>query len=184
MPEGALIRLAIAPDDTLVPDVAAKLPGRGMWITATRDAIEQAAKKRLFNRSAGRAVIAAPDLADQIQRQLEARTLSLMGLARRAGGLELGFDAVRLSLKAGRPVWRIEASDGAADGREKLDRLTRSAWGEIQVLGCFDAETLGKATGREAIVHALLKPGAQAAAFKETVRKLEGFRDIKGFHPD
>lgn len=174
--------MAIAPDDTLVPDVNAKLPGRGMWITAQREAVEQARKKGLFNRSAGRAVKADPELADGIQRQLEARVLSLMGLARRAGTLELGFDAVRLSLKAVRPVWRIEASDGAADGREKLDRLARSAWGDIPVLGCFDAETLGRASGREAIVHALLKSGAQAKAFKETVRKLEGFRDIKGFH--
>lgn len=154
-----------------------------MWISAQRDALDQAARKGLFNRSAGQAVQIPPDLSDTVQSLLEARALSLLGLARRAGDLELGFDACRLSLKAVKPVWRIEASDGAADGREKLDRLTRSAWGDVPVLGCFTAERLGSATGREAIVHAVLKPGTQVRAFNETVRKLEGFRDITGFAP-
>lgn len=181
LPESRLIRLVIAPDDALLPDLAAKLPGRGMWISASRDAVEQAARKGLYNRSAGRAVHAPDDLADTIQDLLQARALSLLGLARRAGDLDLGFDACRLSLKAARPVWRIEASDGAADGREKLDRLSRSAWGEIPVLGCFDAETLGGATGRGAVVHAILKSGSQARAFDETIRKLSGFRIIEDF---
>jgi len=176
-----LLRLALAPDDSLVPDVLGKLPGRGMWITPRREAIEQARKKGLFNRSAGKAVKASEALADDVQARLEARVLSLLGLARRSGDLELGFDACRLALKARKPVWRIEASDGAADGREKLDRLTRSAWGEIPVLGCFTAEQLGQATGKEAIVHGLLTGGAQARAFEATLRKLEGFREIKDF---
>ena len=181
-PEADLIRLALAPDGTLVPDIAAKLPGRGLWISPQRDLVETARRRGGFNRSAGRAVAVPEDIAAQIEARLTARALSLLGLARRSGQLAAGFDAARLAIKAGRPAWRIEASDGAADGREKLDRLTRSAWGEdIPVAGCFSAEELGAATGRDHLVHAVLGAGSQSAAFAATMRKLSGFRAMNEF---
>jgi hypothetical protein len=161
-----------------VPDVAAKLPGRGIWISADRAAIEMAAKKGLFNRSAGRAVCVPDGLADRFEALLEARGLSLLGLARKAGDLALGNDAARLALKAQRPAWRIEASDGTAEGRRKLDGLTAAAWGEIEVAGCFTAEQLGAALGRGPIVHGVLAGGSQARAFGITMRKLSGFRPL------
>ncbi len=181
-PEADLIRLALAPDGTLVPDIAAKLPGRGLWITPQRDLVETARRRGGFNRSAGRAVAVPEDIVAQIEARLADRALSLLGLARRSGQLAAGFDAARLAIKAGRPAWRIEASDGAADGREKLDRLTRSAWGDdIPVAGCFSAEELGAATGRDHLVHAVLGAGAQSAAFAATMRKLSGFRATNEF---
>lgn len=178
--EADLLRLAVAPDDTLVPDVAAKLPGRGIWISADRASIELAAKKGLFNRSAGKAVVAPDDLADRFEGLLEARVLSLLGLARKAGDLALGADAARLALKAQRPVWRIEAVDGSAEGRRKLDALSRAAWGDIPVAGCFTAEQLGDALGRGPVVHGVLADGAQAPAIGMTLRKLSGFRALDG----
>lgn len=181
-PEADLIRLALAPDGTVVPDIAAKLPGRGLWITPQRDLVDTARRKGGFNRSAGRAVTVPEDMAAQIEARLADRALSLLGLARRSGQLAAGFDAARLAIKAARPAWRIEASDGAADGREKLDRLTRSAWGDdIPVAGCFSAEALGAATGRDHLVHAVLGAGSQSAAFAATMRKLSGFRAINEF---
>ena len=162
----------------LTPDLAAKLPGRGVWVSADRASIEKALKKGLFNRAAGKAVTAPADLVDRIEAGLEARALSLLGLARRAGELAVGFDAARLSLKAGRPAWRVEARDGAADGRGKLDRLARAAWDTVPVAGCFSAEALGGALGRAGVVHAVLEPGPQARAFDETMRKLSGFREL------
>jgi predicted RNA-binding protein YlxR (DUF448 family) len=176
--EAELIRLAIAPDGALLPDVSAKLPGRGIWVSADRAAVERALKKGLFNRTAGMAVDAPSDLAARIEAALEARALSLLGLARRAGELAVGFDAARLALKAGRPAWRIEAADGAADGRGKLDRLAKAAWGAVPVAGCFGADALGSALGRSGVVHAVLAPGAQARGLGETLVKLSGFREI------
>lgn len=176
--EEELLRLAIGPDDVLVPDVAAKLPGRGMWISADRQSIDTAIARKAFHRSAGRQVKVPDGLADQFETLLEARALDLLGLARRAGDLALGFDAARLALKAARPAWRLEASDGASDGRGKLDRLAAAAWGDIPVAACFSAEQLGAATGRGSVVHGVLLTGAQSAAFDVTMRKLSGFRPL------
>jgi predicted RNA-binding protein YlxR (DUF448 family) len=173
-----LLRLAVSPTDELVPDVAAKLPGRGIWVSANRTAIDLAAKKGLFNRAAGRAVNVPEGLSDRFEALLEARALSLLGLARRAGDLALGYDAARLALKAGKPAWRIEASDGAADGRGKLDRLTKAAWGDVPTALCFDAEQLGVALGRGPVVHAVLAEGAQSRSFGTTLGKLSGFRPL------
>jgi uncharacterized protein len=174
--EAELIRLVIGPGDEVFPDIAAKLPGRGIWVSANRGAVEMAAKKGLFNRSAGRAVKVPAGLADMIEAQLAARALSLLGLARRAGEVALGFDAARIALKAGRPAWRFEALDGAEDGRTKLDRLAEAAWGNVPVVDCFTAEQLGEALGRGSVVHGVLTGGSQVRAFGVTMGKLEGFR--------
>ncbi|WP_339738699.1 RNA-binding protein [uncultured Maricaulis sp.] len=174
--EAELIRLVIGPGDEVFPDIAAKLPGRGIWVSADRASVDTAARKGLFNRSAGRAVKVPDGLADMIEAQLAARALSLLGLARRAGEVALGFDAARIALKAGRPAWRIEAVDGAEDGRVKLDRLAQAAWGDIPVAGGFTAEQLGEALGRGTVVHGVLTGGSQVRAFGVTMRKLEGFR--------
>src|SRR5512146_2356835 len=48
LPEAQLIRFALGPDGVLVPDVAAKLPGRGAWVRADRASVEQATKKNGF----------------------------------------------------------------------------------------------------------------------------------------
>src|SRR5574339_498363 len=85
LPKEALVRLAVAPDGSLVPDIEERLPGRGLWIAARRDIVERAVTKRLLARAAGAGVSAPPDLADRIQALLARRCLELLGLARRAG---------------------------------------------------------------------------------------------------
>ncbi|MEE2565450.1 RNA-binding protein [Hyphobacterium marinum] len=177
-PEAELIRFAISPDGLVVPDLAAKLPGRGIWVSADRASVARAVKTGGFSRSAKRGVKTPDDLAGQVEALLVTRALSLLGLARRAGTLAAGFDAVKIALKSARPVWRIEASDGARDGREKLDRLAYAAWGDIPVAGCFTAAELGQATGRDALVHAALSGGAQSGAFDAVMGRLSGFRAV------
>lgn len=176
-PESGLIRFVADPDGNVVPDIAAKLPGRGAWVSADRASVELALKKGKLARALEGAK-APTGLADEVERLLVFRALSLIGLARKAGSLAAGMDAARLSLKAERPAWRIEASDGAADGRGKLDRLTAAKWGEIPVAGCFTATELGQAAGRDSIVHAVLSKGPQGRAFGEVMTRLSGFRNI------
>jgi predicted RNA-binding protein YlxR (DUF448 family) len=179
MDEADLIRFALAPDQTVVPDLAAKLPGRGAWLSASREMVDRAIKKKAFNRAFGGSVEVAGDLADRLDALLAERALNLIGLARRSGDLAAGQDAVRLALKSAKPAWRIEASDGAADGRSKLDRLARAAWGEgVPVAGCFSAEQIGQAIGRGPTVHAAMAEGSQARSFDVIMRKLAGFRRI------
>ncbi len=177
-PEAALIRIAISPDGEAVPDLAADLPGRGVWVSADRASVERAVKRDAFSRSA-RTKVSAPDgLADRIEAQLSARALSLLGLARRAGQVAAGETKAREALKAARPAWLIEAADGGADGRGKMLALARAAWGEAPLAGCFTAAELGAALGREQTVHAVLAEGGLAARFGAEMRRLAGFRPL------
>src|SRR3954467_10471357 len=120
MEEARLIRFVAGPDGVVVPDLARKLPGRGLWVAADRASVETAAKKGLFARAAKAKVAAAPDLPDLVESLLKRRLLSGLGLARRAGDLTSGFEKVSAAIAAGKAAWLIEASDGAADGRRKL----------------------------------------------------------------
>lgn len=175
-PEAELLRVALGPDGVLVPDVAARLPGRGGWVSADRASVEKAVAKRLFSRALERQVEAPPDLADRFEALLEARALSLLGLARRSGTLASGFDAVRLGLKAkARPGLRIEASDGARDGREKLDRLAEAIHPGLLVVDRFSSDALGAALGRDRVVHALMAEGSEARGLRQTLQRLAGF---------
>ncbi|MGD2132826.1 MAG: RNA-binding protein [Maricaulaceae bacterium] len=176
MPEAELIRFAIGPEGEVVPDLGAKLPGRGVWVEARRAAVETAAKKNLFAQSAKRKVAAPTGLADQVEAQLAARCLAQLGLARRGGGAVIGFDQVRALLKSEAPAYMIEASDGAADGRTKLLRLARAAWGEVPLAGAFTAAELGAALGREAAGHVALVQGPAARGFAAEFKRLSGFR--------
>jgi predicted RNA-binding protein YlxR (DUF448 family) len=120
MDEARLIRFVVAPDGALVPDLARKLPGRGLWVAADRTSVETAARKGLFARSAKRKVNPAPDLADQVAELLRRRLLAGLGLSRKAGDLSLGFEKVLAAVAGGKAAFLIEAADGAADGRRKL----------------------------------------------------------------
>jgi len=180
--ERDLLRVALAPDGTVVPDLRARLPGRGAWVSADRASVDRAVGKSLFNRAFERPVTAPPDLADRFEALLAERVLSVLGLARRAGRLAIGYDAVRQAIgAASAPAWRIEAADGARDGRRKLDAEARRFEVAAPMLSCFDAETLGAAVGRPGVVHAALAAGSEARALTELVGKLAGFRETDPF---
>ena len=42
-PPEELIRFVAGPDGAIVPDLARRLPGRGVWVDATREAVDAAA---------------------------------------------------------------------------------------------------------------------------------------------
>ena len=52
LPKERLIRFVVGPDGSVVPDVEAKLPGRGLWVLADRSALDRAVRKGLFSRAA------------------------------------------------------------------------------------------------------------------------------------
>src|SRR5690349_13851875 len=85
MEEARLIRFVAGPDGQVVPDLARKLPGRGLWVAADRPSVETAAKKGLFSRAAKAKLSAGAALADQVESLLLKRLLSGLGLARPGG---------------------------------------------------------------------------------------------------
>ena len=127
MAEERLIRFVAGPDATVVPDLARKLPGRGLWVAADRASVETAARKGLFSRAAKTKLSASAELADQVDRLLARRVLDGLGLAKRAGDLISGFEKVVSALGAGRAAWLVEASDGQPDGRRKILNAARKS---------------------------------------------------------
>ncbi|MGE3143267.1 MAG: RNA-binding protein [Hyphomonadaceae bacterium] len=177
--EARLLRFVCGPEEMITPDVAAKLPGRGVWVTASRAAVEGAVKRNAFARSLKRPVKTPPDLADQAERLLARRCLELLGLARRAGALAMGEAAVEAAIRERAPLHLIEAADGAVDGRERLIRLAFGLWRlEPPVCGCFSATDLGMALGRDRVIHACLLEERLALAWAAELGRLSGFRAI------
>ncbi|MBX3485917.1 RNA-binding protein [Phenylobacterium sp.] len=178
MAEARLIRFVAGPGGAVVPDLARKLPGRGMWVAADRASVETAAKKGLFARSAKAPLKASPELAEQTALLLRARILSALGLARKAGDLTSGFEKVSSAISSGKAAWLVEASDGAADGRGKLLRLARHQSPPPGVIGLFSAAELGLALGGENVIHTAFLAGRAAERWAEDVRRLAGFSPL------
>jgi len=185
MPDQRLIRFVLAPDGQIVPDVAAKLPGRGLWVSATRAAITAAVEKKLFSRAAKAPAGASADLAARTEKALVARMLGDLGLARRAGSLVLGFDNVLRALESTKPPrLLIDASDGAADGKRKLYNAAQARGVNPALVTCLTNAELGLALGRENVIHAAVQPGGLAERLMFDAERLEGFRARSGNERD
>lgn len=176
--EARLIRFVAGPDGMVVPDLARKLPGRGIWVGADRDSVTTAAKKGLFSRAAKTKLTAPPDLADQVEVLLARRVLDSLGLARKSGSIISGFEKVIAALATGKVAWLIEASDGAEDGRRKVLAAARRAQISPRLLGAFNSDELGLALGGENVIHTALLAGRGIDRWALDVERLSGFRPL------
>jgi predicted RNA-binding protein YlxR (DUF448 family) len=166
------------PAGVVVPDLARKLPGRGVWVAATREAVETAARKGLFARAAKAPLKASPDLADQVADLLRARLLAALGLARKAGDLTLGYEKVLAVVAAGKAAWLVEASDGSDEGRRKLLAAARRSPSQPRVLAEFSSSEMGLALGASNVIHTAFLAGRGAGRWTVDVERLAGFRPL------
>lgn len=175
-----MIRFALDPEGRLTPDLASRLPGRGVWLRAERAAVEKAVKKRLFSRAFRKQVEAPADLAARLEELLASRLVAAIGMARKAGLVATGFETVKARLKKGRAGALLAAADGAADGRRKLTEITaavaRAGGGETPLVDALRGEELGLAFGRDSVIHAVLDEGGAADRVVREARRLDGFR--------
>lgn len=181
-PVDRLIRFALSPDGEVVPDLAGKLPGRGVWLTADRALVGRAVKKRLFARGFKAQVKVSEDLADWLEALLADRMVALIGLARKAGQAVTGAEKVRARITSGAAGLLVQARDGAPAGRRKMAALAhgagvRAPGGRIGLVELLDSTELGLAFGRDFAIHAALDAGGFAARLEAEARRLSGFRD-------
>jgi len=177
MPDSRLIRFVADPDGQVVPDAGAKLPGRGLWVESSRDAVNKAVEKKLFSRAAKAQVTAGSDLAARAEKALVTRMLGDLGIARRSGALVLGFDNVLRALQGPKPPKvLIEAFDGAADGKRKLYAAAHRLELKCVVIESLTSTELGLALGRENVIHAAVQPGGLAERLTFDAERLSGFR--------
>jgi predicted RNA-binding protein YlxR (DUF448 family) len=155
----AMIRFVIDPEGRVTPDLKERLPGRGLWVTATRDALDQAAAKNAFSKAAKQSVKVDRDLADRVVALAKREVAELLGLARKSGQLVAGFEKVDAALRADKVRVLVAASDGAVDGRGKLARIAGSG---VEICAPLTAAELAQALGREHAVHAAIKAGGIA----------------------
>ena len=175
-PRGGLIRFVVGPDATVVPDVAGKLPGRGMYVSVDRSAIEQAVKRRLFSRAAKMQVTAPEGLADQVHDLMTRRVIDSVSMARKAGQAVAGYEKTRDWLRNEEAEVLIQAHDGSERGKTKL----RPPDGAETHITCLSAGEIGLAFGREHVIHAALAAGGLSARVVEEAAKLARMRGQNG----
>ncbi|MFZ5750612.1 MAG: RNA-binding protein [Pseudomonadota bacterium] len=174
-PKAGLVRFVLSPEGVVVPDIAGKLPGRGMYVTAGRAEIETAVRKGLFARAARAPATAPADLADQVEDALARRVIELVSLARKAGYAVAGFEKVKDWLAQGKARVLLQASDGSDRGKGKLWTPEGGRW-----FGCLTASELGLAFGRDYVIHGALASGGLGNRVVEEAAKLTGVRKTDG----
>lgn len=175
-PKHGLIRFVIGPDNTVVPDILGRLPGRGIYVAANREAIQKALKKNLFSRAA-RQPVKTPEALDVLVEQLlRQRLVEMISLARKAGGAVCGYEKVKDWLVKGQAAVLIQANDGSERGRDKL----RPPQGPESLISCLSSGELGLAFGRERAIHAALSAGGLNDRVVEEAARLAGLRGADG----
>jgi predicted RNA-binding protein YlxR (DUF448 family) len=171
-PVGELIRFVVGPAGEVVPDIKRKLPGRGIWISGSRAAVEEAVKRN---------VRVAPDLAAAAERLMERSALDALAIAGKAGQVVGGFSKVEAALREDDVKALIHASDAASDGRRKLDAALHRKTGEkpreIAIVDIFSGGQLDLALNRPNVVHAALLAGPGAETFLARAKRLQSFRN-------
>lgn len=180
-PAAEMLRFVLDPEGAVVPDVRRRLPGRGVWVTADKDRLAEAVRRRLFGRGFRREVRVDADLPETVDRLLREEVVGALSLARKSGLVVTGFEKTRSRLLTGDVGALIAASDGADDGRTKLLRLARaSAEGHnpLPVVDVLESEALSGALGGERVVHGALLRGGLTTAICAKVARLGRYRGV------
>ncbi len=179
-PPEAMLRFALSPDGSVVPDIRRKLPGRGAWTSLSAEAVRRAAAKGAFARAFRAKADAQADLAEAVDALLERDALQSLSMANKAGLTVAGAFKVDAAIVDGSVEALIQASDGAADGVDKRERALRSRLGEaadtVPRFNLFSSRQLDLALGKANVIHAALKSGAATSAFLVRAERLRRFR--------
>lgn len=171
-PKYGLIRFVVGPDAQIVPDIAGKLPGRGIYVAADRAALDKAVAKKLFARGAKQPVQVPGDLTDEVERQLARRVIDLIALSRKSGRAVAGYEKVKGWLQMEEAQVLIQAVDGSGRGKSKLSTPHFGTY-----IGWLTADELGLAFGRQTVIHGALASGGLTQRVVEEANRLRGVRE-------
>ncbi len=187
-PVAEMIRFVVGPDG-IVPDLKRKLPGRGIWITATRAALTDAVAHKSFARALKREVSMTHDLVELTERLLTRSALDALAIAGKAGAVAAGFAKTEAALAHDQVVALLQAAEAGADGVSKLKGALRRRpdADRIAVIAGFSSTQLDLALGRSNVIHAALLAGPASTTFLARFTRLERFRtgelDAAGSRP-
>jgi uncharacterized protein len=181
-PIDELIRFVVSPQGEIVPDLKRKLPGRGLWISASRTAVAEAVRRNQFSRGFKRDVRPAKSLAEDTETLLVRSCIEALAMTAKAGQVVSGFGKVEDALEQGQVKALLHASDGAADGIRKLDAIARQRAGilgesgDFPILTILTSEQLDLALGRSNVIHAALLAGPASKTFLSRSQFLVRYR--------
>jgi predicted RNA-binding protein YlxR (DUF448 family) len=176
-PVSDLIRFVVGPEGDAVPDVKHRLPGRGIWVTATQEALDEAIRRKAFARGFKREVRLPSDLVARTERQLERAALDALAIAGKAGLVAAGFAKTEAVLERGSAIALLHAAEASPEGIRKLDSaMRRGPGGPLPVIGFLASAQLDLALNRPNVVHAALLAGPVSETFLARCRRLERFR--------
>jgi uncharacterized protein len=182
-----MIRFVLAPDGRVTPDVARRLPGRGVWVSPSAETLAKALTAKAFPRAFKGKADVSPALVVEVDALLETDVLQWLSIANKAGLLVAGFAKVEKAIGKGNISALIHASDAGADGVEKLDRTARRASGfagqRVTTIGIFNSAQLDLALGRPHVIHAALTAGPAADTLLARCRRLALFRGLPWHDP-
>ncbi|MBI5323341.1 RNA-binding protein [Bradyrhizobium sp.] len=185
-PVDELIRFVLSPQGEVIPDLKRKLPGRGLWISASRTRVAEAVRRNQFSRGFKRDVRAAQTLASDTEKLLVKSAIEALAMVAKAGQVVAGFAKVEEALHGG-PAKSgvsalIHASDGAADGIRKLDAIVRQRGGNhgesapFPIVTVLTSAELDLALGRSNVIHAALLAGPAGKTFLSRSQILVRYR--------
>jgi predicted RNA-binding protein YlxR (DUF448 family) len=179
-PPEELVRFVAGPDGSITPDLARRLPGRGVWVDATRKSVAAAVRQKVFARSLKRQVAVPPELPTLVERLMAKRLAEALSLANKAGLVVAGFAKVEELIGRRRAVALIHAAEAAPDGVTKLDRQFKGLLGPDAAAGATVGELTGAelslAMGRPNVIHAAAAGGGAAHRLIEEARRLRRYR--------
>lgn len=187
-PVDELLRFVAAPDGSVVPDLKRNLPGRGLWITATRDTLADAVKRKSFAKGFKQDIRTGADLVTQTDSLLERSALDVLAIAGKAGQVVAGFSKVEAAIGRSQVLAILHAKDAAQDGVRKLNaalhrRFAEEA-GNILTISDFASQQLDLALGRANVVHAALLAGPAGNSFIARYLRMTRFRTGSKGEPD
>jgi len=187
-PTEELIRYVLGPDGSVVPDVKRRLPGRGLWISTSRELVAQAVRRGIFAKGFRKPVKRTEALVADTEASLVRSAIEALAMAAKAGQVVFGFAKVEACLKAGEAMALVHAADGAEDGIRKLDGImARSvAHGaarlasQIPTVNALTSAELDLALNRANVIHAALLAGPAGKTFLSRIERLVRFRTSDG----
>ena len=182
-----MLRFVAGPGGAVVPDIRRRLPGRGVWVSASQPLVAEAVKRQLFARGLKTKARAETDLPRLVDDLLAGDALQSLAMANKAGAVVTGFFKVEAALAAGEAAVLLHASDASEDGVRKLAAARRQHGGEDGdraagdgpidgAIKVFSSEQLDLALGRTNVIHAALAEGPAGHAFLMRCRRLVRYR--------
>ncbi len=175
-----LIRFVKGPENQVFPDLKRKLPGRGVWVTARREILEQAVSKKLFARGFKDKVKVDGNLPQLVENLLRQASLQALAMSKKAGLVVTGQAKAETAIRDGIALALLQASDAGTDGVKKLAAAMKAQKTyeeqEVTLIDEFSSEELDKTLNGTNTMYVALSQGGATKKLVKMINRLINFK--------